>query len=266
VHSHRKGWATAAGATLSLISIVGFSIGVAGANAVSSPANPAPPAVQPGASPVGTYTWYFNGSAGGTINLLADYTFTSTDSTNDSGGWVQSGDGKLMALSINGGSDTAQYDCVFVAKMTAAGSLGNAAKPGHYSCPGTGNGTFYAVPGSSSARPSARSNAAVGSTASSLSFTPGKYNLFVVGQKLGNLNFTKGNEFTSNIYNDAGSWVTSGNAFAMTITSTSQVAPNAAGCVFVGALTSTGLNSTAAPDPYVCGETLQGDWWAIKKG
>jgi hypothetical protein len=147
VHLKAAKWVAAASATACFIVVMGVGAGPAGAS--SGVANrSANGAVIAGTYPVraGTYEWYFNGSADGTITLSLGNTFT------DSGTWVQAGN--AVGLAITGGTD-ALAGCVFAGRVQEMGSaISSAAKPGDFARPGyQEDGTFYIAP--ASARPSA---------------------------------------------------------------------------------------------------------------
>ena len=90
---------------------------------------------------LGTYNWVVDGSYSGNITFAGDDTYTSTLSTDDSGGWVQGG--KSVALTINGGTDGGG-GCLFVGKSNRAGTaIGTTSTPGNWVCPGYATkGTF----------------------------------------------------------------------------------------------------------------------------
>jgi hypothetical protein len=246
-----------AGATLFLTGILGVAAVPAGAqssivrNARSSTAATAT-AIVPG-----TYVWYVDGSAAGSITLESNSGFTST-MADDSGDWVQAG--KTVALAIWRGSDGGG-GCVYAGDVNSTGTaIGSPTNPGTWDCPYyPSSGTFYLVPAAANASathvhsdPFARSDTS-GATVGT--FKPGTY-LWIEWLDIGSkdrstLKTAKNHTYTSTLdKNDSGTWVQGGSAIALTIRAGED---GEGGCVYVGRVNSNGTVATIArPGNWIC--------------
>jgi hypothetical protein len=252
------------GVLVGLVAAASLTTGVAGASTtIGAGTSAQTPAVAPAAFTVGTYTAFLNGSMNGTISFASNFTYTSTIEGNDAGSWIDVG--KRIVFDVTSGTD-ASGQCIFVGNVTSKTSIGSAASPGKFSCPGLPvNGTWYVKgSGSGAVHASTGLSAASGSAAAPSVFSIGKYELFVNGAKFSKLTYDNGHSFTLTVGNN-GTWETAGNAFGMEITGGAE---GNVGCLFVGTLSPTGINSAPRPGPFTgCsgGDTIQGDWSAAKK-
>ena len=269
--SHLKKWTAAtAGATVCLAGMVGVGAGLAGAAQSGSVLQHSTPSAQPGATPIGfgTYEWYVNGSAAGTITIASNNTFTSTVfGTNDSGTWVQAGE--TFGLWITGGTD-ASGGCVFAGHVLASNEVSYAAKPGHWACTGYGTtGTFYIAPvppGASTNQGQRDAFAVRGAVPMSAGkILAGKYKWILDGDYPGVMTIASSNTYTSTLSgNDSGSWVQSGSAFTVNISGGTD---GAGGCLMVGKVNHTGtaVGTTTKPGNWVCPGYGTNGFFTLKK-
>jgi hypothetical protein len=254
---------TLVGGLVGLVGAASLTTGVAGAGTFGAGTSALTPAVAPAAFSVGTYTAFLNGSMNGTISFASNFTYTSTIEGNDAGSWVDVG--KSIVFDVTSGTD-ASGKCVFVGSVTSTTTISSATKPGKFSCSGFAvNGTWYVKgSGSGAVHASTGLSGVSGVAASPSAFSTGKYELLINGGKFGKITYNSGHSFTMAVGN-SGPWATAGNAFGMEITD----GPEAnVGCLFVGTLSATGINSSASPGPFTgCSgeDTVLGDWSAKKK-
>jgi hypothetical protein len=243
----------AAGAALSLAGVIGMGPGLAGAQSNNALRHSAA-AVSPDAVGLvpGTYIFFINGAADGSITFAANHTFTA-DVGGDSGTWAQAG--KTAGFSITAGAD-ATAGCIFAGHVNDTGTgISFAAKPGHWICPGITGGTFFVEPGPDVATSQTHGAALAQSgvqpdTAGAVK--PGTYKWAINGTVDGKITFAKHNTYTSTLdTNDSGSWVQGGSAVAISITGGSDSTGN---CLFVGKgnHTGTAIGTTAKPGNWVC--------------
>ena len=254
--AHLKKWTAvaAAGATVSLAGVIGVGPALAGA----APSNDAIRHSVPTASPAvkfkhGTYEWYSDGNAVGTITVAKHNTFTAAIAS-DTGTWVQSGN--LAGLFITGGGD-ASGDCVFAGKVNATGTgISSASKPGNWVCPDDTSGTFYIGPvpvGPSATQ--APGGSFTRSGARPLTAGPiilGTYNWVVDGDYSGNITFAGDDTYTSTLSSDdSGGWVQGGKSVALTVNAGTD---GGGGCLFVGKSNGAGtaIGTTSNPGNWVC--------------
>ncbi len=252
-----------AGAMVGLLAGPSFAASGAGDVTVGARAPAQASGVAPALLTVGTYKVFVNGGAAGTISFASNFTYSSEISGNDAGRWIDAG--KSITLDVTAGKDS-QKGCVFVGNLTSKTTIDSAASPGRYSCPGSVNGTWY-VKGSGAAGDPAPTgaSAASGLASSSSSFATGKYVFWANDTNFGTLTYAGGHTFSGLAEDDTGSWAVSGAAFAMVVTAGDA---SDLGCLFVGTLTSTGVNSSAGPAPYTGCEgddVVDGTWWAKAK-
>jgi hypothetical protein len=260
--------ATLTGAAIGLIGALSLAAGVAGATAIGAGIPTRAPAIAPTGLTVGSYKVFVNGAGDGTISFASNYTYSSGISGDDAGSWIEAG--KTIIFDVTSGTDTGS-GCVFVGNLTSKTTINSAASPGKYSCPGhPANGTWY-VKGAGAAAAQAPSGDSVDSAhaAATSGFATGKYTMWAVVEgatiNFGKVTYANGHTFSGTTDDDSGSWAASGTAFGMLITSGNS---DDVGCLFVGTLTSTGINSSAAPAPYTgCNgdDTVDGTWWAKEK-
>ena len=205
---------------------------------------------------LGTYEWYNDGGAFGTITVAKHNLFTSTvGSPTDSGTRVQSSN--LAGFYITGGGD-ASGDCVFAGKVNTTGTgVSSAIKPGNWVCPSDHtSGTFYIGPvpaGPSATQAHGGSFARSGALpATAGPVVPGTYVWTVNGADAGSITFAAGETYTSTLdTNDSGAWVQGGKAVAVTVNGGSD---SGEGCLFVGKANAAGtaIGTTSAPGSWVC--------------
>jgi hypothetical protein len=259
---------TLAGAALGLIGALSLAAGTAGATAVGAGTPTQAPAAAPAGLTVGSYRVFLNGTSDGTISFASNFTYSSEISGDDAGSWI--GVGKSIIFDVTSGGDSG-FGCVFVGNLTSKTTINSAASPGKYSCPGhPANGTWYVKgTGAGAAKTSTSASAASTSVPTAGDFATGKYTMWaVVGGStinFGKIIYANGHTFSGTTDDDSGSWAVSGTAFGMLISSGSS---DDVGCLFVGTLSSTGINSSASPAPYTgCqgDDTVDGTWWAKEK-
>ena len=261
----RRSAATLAGAALGLFGAMSLATELATADTIGAGPAVHAPAVAPAVLTLGTYKIFLNGASAGTISFAPDFTYTSTIDGGDAGSWIEMNDS--FTLDFTSGVDSGQ-GCVFAGNVTSTTTIDSAADPGTYACPGLpATGTWYVKgSGSSPAQASSALSVAPGSAVSSSGFSTGRYSFFENDVRIGRVTYAHGHTFTSTVdESDSGSWAASGKAFGMVITGGAAAD---AGCLFVGTVSSTGLNSSADPAPYTeCdgADTQVGIWWAKKK-
>jgi len=256
------------GAAVGLVGAASLVAGLASASTIGAGTSARAPAVASAALRVGTYKFIMNGSDQGTISFAADFTYTSTLDGDDAGVWVQAG--KSFTFDITSGADISR-ECVFIGTLTSKTAIGSASSPGRYACPGVGSsGTWYVKSsGAGAVQTSTGVSDTVGSATSASTFATGKYTLFANGSQFGKITYASGHTFSGTVDDDSGSWAAGGNAFGMEITENNGGSfPDDVGCLFVGTLSSAGINSSASPGPYTgCGggTSAVSMWWAKKK-
>jgi hypothetical protein len=239
--SYVKKWTVAAaGATMCLAGVVGVSTGLAGAAPAGDVLQHSTSAIQESAVPFnpGTYELYIDGGADGTITIASNNTFTAQVGS-DSGTWVQAGE--TFGLFITGGAD-ASAACVFAGHAITSTMVSYAANPGHWTCPGFSNGTFYIAPVPPGASPKhvvhdpfTRSGVQPMAAGKVLA---GKYKWTEDGYYSGIMSVASNNTYTSTLSgDDAGTWVQSGSAASFTISSGFD---SGIGCLEVGKVNHTG--------------------------
>jgi hypothetical protein len=265
-----KKWTMAtAGATLCLAGVIGVGTGLAGAAPTGDVLQHSASAVEPNAVPFlpGTYEWYVNGNADGTITIASNNTFTAQIG-GDSGTWVQAGE--TFGLFITGGGDAAA-GCVFAGHAITSTMVSYAAKPGHWACPGYGStGTFYIGP-----LPAVSASAAQvhGSPFAVHSVQPmaagkilaGRYKWTEDGYYSGVMSVATKNTYTSTLSgNDAGTWVQSGSAASFAITSGVD---SGIGCLETGKVNHTGtaVGTSTKPGNWACPGTGTTGYFILKK-
>jgi hypothetical protein len=243
-----------------------LTAGVAGVGTIGAAAGAGvqSPGVAPAALTLGTYDVFVDGVADGTITFAPDFTYTSTISTNDAGSFIEMG--KSITFDVNSGMDSGGQ-CVFVGNVTSKTTIDSRADPGRYACPGfPSTGTWYVKGSGANAVGALPGVSAVSELASApSSFSTGKYTFWVNDNNAGKVTYANGHRWSGLVDADNGSFAASGYAFGMLI---SGGAAGDIGCLFVGTVSSTGINSSADPAPYTgcAGEDVQvGVWWAKKK-
>jgi hypothetical protein len=266
VHRVTRSFAALTGAAVGVVAAASLATGLAGAGTLGAGAGASAqtPAVAPAALTLGTYNVFVNGGADGTITFAPNFTYTSTIDGNDAGSWVQMG--KSITFDINSGFDSGKQ-CVFAGNLTSKTTVDSRANPATYSCPGyPADGTWFLKGSGAGAVQTSRGDSDTSELASSpSSFSTGKYVFFVNETKFGKITYANDDTWSGTDDGDSGSWDASGNAFGMLISGGNA---DDIGCLFVGTLSSTGLNSSASPAPYTgCqGKDIQvGIWWAKKK-
>jgi hypothetical protein len=264
-----KRWtAVTAGATVCLAGIVGVGAGLAGAAPSGDAMRQASDAALPSHVPVvpGTYEWFVNGGAAGTISLASNNTFTSTVDTNDSGTWEQAGN--TFGMWITGGTDGAAA-CVFAGHVNTTGTgMSTAAHPGSWACPGYGSsGTFYIGPVAAASATQAHSDAFARlgvQPRTSANLLLGRYKWTEDGYYSGIMTIAAGNTYTSTLSgNDSGSWVQNGSAAAFSITGGVD---SGIGCLSVGKVNTTGTDVGTATNPgnWACPGTGTTGYFVLK--
>jgi hypothetical protein len=246
---------------------VGVSTALAGAAPSGDPLEHSTGAVEAGAVPFnpGTYEWYVDGEADGTITIASNNTFTA-DIGGDSGSWVQAGE--TFGLYITGGGD-AGAACVFAGHAITSTEVSYAAKPGHWVCPGLTSGTFYIAP----VPPGSSPRHVVHDPFAQRSVQPmaagklvlGHYNWLLDGDYPGVMTTKSDHTYTSTLStNDSGTWIQSGSAATYSI---SGGADGSGGCVFVGKVNHTGtaVGTSAKPGNWVCPGYGSDGFFTLKK-
>jgi hypothetical protein len=266
----KKWTAVTAGATACLAGVIGIGAGLAGASQSGDPVEHSSSAAVTNATPIGhgTYEWYVNGSAAGTITIASDNTFTSTVfGTNDSGTWVQAAE--PFGLFIAGGSD-AGAGCVFAGHVLASNEVSYAAKPGHWACPGySSTGTFYigpVPPGASATQSHGNAFALRGVVPMAAGkILAGRYKWTEDGDYSGVMTIATNNTYTSTLSgDDTGTWIQSGSAASFTITGGLD---SGIGCLEVGKVNHTGtaVGTSAKPGNWACPGTPSSGYFILKK-
>jgi hypothetical protein len=252
-----KKWTVATvGTTVGLAGIVGVGTGLAGAAQSGDALQHSTAAVQPSAVPFnpGTYEWFINGEAGGSITIASNNTFTSTVDGGDSGTWVQAGE--TFGLWISGGTD-ASGGCVFAGHAVTANMVSYAAKPGHWACTGyETTGTFYIAPETDGVSASHVVRGAFAPSGvqpmNAGKLLLGRYKWTEDGYYSGIMTIASNNTYTSTLTgSDSGSWVQSGSAAAFNI---SGGPDGGIGCLEVGKVNHTGtaVGTSAKPGNWAC--------------
>ena len=255
--AHLKKWAAvaAAVASVSLAGVIGMAPVLAGA----APSNDAIRHSIPTASPVvkfkpGTYEWYSNGAAFGTITVREAQHFHQLHRDTDRLRHVGPV-GDLAGLYISGGVDV-PGDCVFAGKVSAAGRQSRArASRVTGSAPVTraGPSTSPRCPRRSATQ--AHDGSFTRSGALPIMAGPivlGTYNWVVDGDYSGNITFASGDTYTSTLSSDdSGSWVQGGKSVALTVNGGSD---GDGGCLFVGKSNGAGtaIGNVSTPGNWVC--------------
>jgi hypothetical protein len=253
----KKWTAMTAGATACLAGVMGVGAGLAAAAPSGDVMQHSTGVVIRNATPIGpgTYEWYINGSAAGTITIASGNTFTSTVfGTTDSGTWAQAGE--TFGMWITGGADAAA-GCTFAGHVLASNEVSYAAKPGDWACPGyTSGGTFYiapAPPGASATQSHSDAFAVHGAVPMSAGkVLAGRYKWTEDGYYSGIMTVATNNTYTSTLSgNDSGTWVQSGSAFAFSITGGFD---SSFLCVEVGKVNHTGtaVGTATKPGNWAC--------------
>jgi hypothetical protein len=253
-----------AGAVIGLVAGSSVAAGLAGAGTVGAGTPARATAVAPGLLTVGPYKVFLNGVAAGTITFASNFKYSSDMDGHDAGRWIDAG--QSITFDVTAGAD-AGHGCVFVGNLTSKTTIDTAARPGKYSCPGAAvNGTWYVKrSGAGTSRRLTGTSAVPGVAPSAGGFATGKYAFWANNTDFGTVTYANGHTFSGTSDDDGGSWVVSGRAFAMMV---SAGGASDLGCLFVGTLTSTGVNSSASPAPYTGCEgddLVDGTWWAKAK-
>jgi hypothetical protein len=265
-----KKWTVGAtvGATVGLAGIVGIGTGLAGAAQSGDALQHSTAAVQPNAVPFnpGTYEWFINGAASGTITIASNNTFTSTVDGGDSGTWVQAGE--TFGLWISGGTD-ASGGCVFAGHAVTDNMVSYAGKPGHWACPGfESTGTFYIAPVTDGVSASHVVRSAFASSGvqpmNAGKLLLGRYKWTEDGYYSGIMTIASNNTYTSTLTgSDSGSWVQSGSAAAFNITGGPD---GGIGCLEVGKVNHTGtaVGTSTKPGNWACPGTGTSGYFVLK--
>jgi hypothetical protein len=224
--------------------------------AVAVPVAPLSAAIAPDISPVGTYRAVISGNFKSRLDVFADHTFRLKPRS--SGTWAQLGE--VIALGITEGPG-AVAGCIFMGKVNDRG-ISAPAKPGVYDCNSSNDSPWYANRLSSQTSEEAASAvsqppliaARAGARPSAQSAT-GSYTAFYSNGSSSVLDVNADRTVAWPDFGDSGTWEQFGQTAAFLVT------VNETGCLDIGKVTKAGINSLAAPGPYVC-PTLEGTWYA----